>query len=48
MLKNVAFILIQKEATFNSDRKQINIIPKNHSNITNNSHRLFFDAFAYG
>jgi len=36
---------IKKDATFNSDRKQINLIPKNHSDITKNSHRLFFDAF---
>ena len=27
MLKNVASIQIQKAATFNSDRKQINLIP---------------------
>ena len=27
MLKNVAFIQIQKDATFNSDRKNINLIP---------------------
>ena len=47
MLKNVASIQIQKVATFNSDRKIINLIPKNQSDITNNSHRLFFDAFVY-
>ena len=28
MLKNVAFIKIQKVVTFNSDRKIINFIPK--------------------
>jgi len=42
--KNVVSIRIQKDATFNSDRKQINLIP-NHSEITNNSQRLFFEAF---
>ena len=42
MLKNVAFIKIQKAATFNSVRKLIN-----YSDITNISHRLFFDSFVY-
>ena len=45
--KNVASIQIQKDATFNSDCKQINLIPINHSDITNNRRRLFFDAFVY-
>ena len=47
MLKNVASIQIQKVVTFNSDRKIINLIPKNHSDITTNRNRLFFDAFVY-
>ena len=29
MLKNVAPMQIKKDATFNSDRKQINLIPNN-------------------
>ena len=37
MPKNVVSLQIQKDATFNSDRKQINLIPnKLHSDITNN------------
>ena len=43
MLENVASIQIQKVETFNSDRKISNLI-LDHSD-TNNSHRLFFDAF---
>jgi len=37
-------IQIQKVATFNSDRKRLKLIQfhTNHSDITNNSHRLFF------
>ena len=46
-MKNEASIQIQKDATFNSDRKIINLILKNHSDITTNSHPLFFDAFEY-
>ena len=34
MLKNVASIQKQKVATFNSDRKIINLSPKNDSDIT--------------
>ena len=47
MLKNAASIQIKKVATFNSDRKKIYLIPKNHSDITTNKHRLFFDTFVY-
>ena len=48
MLKNEASMKIQKVATFNLDRKIINLIPKiNHSDMTTNSHRLFFDAFVH-
>ena len=43
MLKNVAFIQIQKVAIFDSDRKKINLIQTNHSDIKTN--RLFLDAF---
>ena len=43
--KNVVSIQIQKDATFNSDRKQINLIPNKSFKITNNSQRLFFEAF---
>ena len=43
MLKKVGSI--QEVATFNSDCKIINLIPKNHSGITTNNNRLFFDAF---
>ena len=46
MVKNVASVQIQKVATFNSDRKIIHLIPKK-LDITNNSHRLFFDAFVF-
>ena len=45
MLKNEATIQIQKFATFNSDRKIINLTYTNHSDITTNNLRLFFDAF---
>ena len=47
MLKNVAFIQIQKDATFNSDRKKNQFNSIQISDITNNSHRLFFDAFLF-
>ena len=46
-MKNVAFIQIQKFATFNSDRKKIILFQTNHSDITTNSHWYFFDAFVY-
>ena len=46
--KTVGFIQIQKVATFNSDRKKKSKkFQTNHSDITNNSHRLFFDAFLF-
>ena len=42
--KKVESIQIEKVATNDSNHKNINLI-SNHSDITNNSHRLFFDAF---
>ena len=47
MLKNVASLQIQKVATFNSGRKKSMKFQTNHSDITNNSHRIFFDALVY-
>ena len=38
-------IQIQKDATFNSDRKQNQFNSIQISDLTNNSYRLFFDAF---
>ena len=43
--KNAASIQIRKVATFNSDRKIINLIPNKSLDITNNSYRFFFEAF---
>ena len=42
--KKVESIQIEKVATDDSNHKNINLI-SNHSDITNNSHRLIFDAF---
>ena len=48
MLKNVATIQIQKFATFNSDRKIINLIPNKSFRYYNQFNlRLFFDTFVY-
>ncbi len=47
MPKNVASIQNLKVATFISDRKKSTKFQTNHSDITKNGHRLFFDAFVY-
>ena len=46
MVKNVASIQVKKVATFNSDRKIINLIPKKSFRYENNVIDNFFDAFA--
>ena len=43
--KNVVSIQIQKDATFNSIVNKSIKFQTNYSDITNNSHRLFYDAF---
>ena len=47
ILKNVAFIQIEKVAIYDSDRKKSIKYKENHADSTTYSHQLFFDANWY-